>query len=781
MPFGVGLEAQTSCTACKRVLQVNGLVDVVRCPDCGEQTPLDETLWRSALENISDVRRWVPGRARTHGTFGETRHLVVRRVRADPPLLHPAFAMEKAQWAAAATQGWLPDDREGCATVRAVPEPFTGLVSEGLFVVDEDPTTLAEAGERPPLPDASKISGLTAGCRSCGAAIDLQESGRIVQCEHCDTMAFVSDDLWARLHPDRRPRQFYLWLEGEMAPEPAPLDGEPGPLERLDSHRLPPVNPNPSDAACWVAFQLIRHCVRCHGRIPITAIVETIACPTCQATHSIPTEDWLSTILEACRDDDDDERDDDDESDDESDDDDDESPASGTQAAAMEAMAPNLHRGRRRDPPELDGRPLTAASARAAIHTDPAGDPNAEDATQPLIRAVPEPLATSLVPEGVELLVGEARGMISESLTRTGPGVDGVTFSCPQCGGTLAPDGRTRMIVCPSCDSGVGLPDEVWLRLHPVRAPWIWLLYDPRARVHEFEDVFDVAGGDSGVLFIVGRSAPWSEIRLCALDPSLRLLWFVDLGDCNAPRVSVRTSGDPLVWWMEEQQLTVRGVDAGGVVGQEHRVVVPSDVVVHDIDPSGRALGVRRERRARAQDHDEIVRIDLENGAVSPVWPVPVESWWRRLLRGLANGRRPPVEFATLGPRPPEIPQGARVSGGPDGSIALFDRSAFAVYDPAGDQPASVTVRGRIRVDRVGRCAAGWLIAADDDPSAALCLIGWEGAAKSLLPADARDRMVAGWPVRSADGSLSIVREDAFVLYDGAGELRFESWRAQTP
>ena len=54
------------------------------------------------------------------------------------------------------------------------------------------------------------------------------------------------------------------------------------------------------------------------------------------------------------------------------------------------------------------------------------------------------------------------------------PKISGIVFSCPKCGGGLDIDGKDRMIKCKFCDSNVYLPDDLWLRLHPVKTVKRW-------------------------------------------------------------------------------------------------------------------------------------------------------------------------------------------------------------------------------------------------------------------------------------------------------------------
>lgn len=51
-----------------------------------------------------------------------------------------------------------------------------------------------------------------------------------------------------------------------------------------------------------------------------------------------------------------------------------------------------------------------------------------------------------------------------------------VAFNCPKCGGGLVIDGKDRMVPCEYCSVTVYLPDDLWLRLHPVKTKSRWFI-----------------------------------------------------------------------------------------------------------------------------------------------------------------------------------------------------------------------------------------------------------------------------------------------------------------
>lgn len=57
---------------------------------------------------------------------------------------------------------------------------------------------------------------------------------------------------------------------------------------------------------------------------------------------------------------------------------------------------------------------------------------------------------------------------------RERPAIEGIIFSCPKCGGNLDIDGLDRIVHCSFCGGNIYLPDDLWLRLHPVKKITTW-------------------------------------------------------------------------------------------------------------------------------------------------------------------------------------------------------------------------------------------------------------------------------------------------------------------
>jgi DNA-directed RNA polymerase subunit RPC12/RpoP len=76
-----------------------------------------------------------------------------------------------------------------------------------------------------------------------------------------------------------------------------------------------------------------------------------------------------------------------------------------------------------------------------------------------------------LVAEDPEQLPGQ--GPDHPAPTGTRP----ILFACMACGGALEVDGSERVITCRFCDASNYLPDDLWLRMHPVKTIRRWFMW----------------------------------------------------------------------------------------------------------------------------------------------------------------------------------------------------------------------------------------------------------------------------------------------------------------
>ena len=109
------------------------------------------------------------------------------------------------------------------------------------------------------------------------------------------------------------------------------------------------------------------------------------------------------------------------------------------------------------------------------------------------IRKSPE-WFTEVVPYSL-LIIGETA---PEATSTVYEGDTSVSIHCYHCGGNLKPDGTDRVVKCHYCGNDLIIPDDIWLRLHPVMTshPWFILmdLGDSVALIpKKISDVTDIA------------------------------------------------------------------------------------------------------------------------------------------------------------------------------------------------------------------------------------------------------------------------------------------------
>lgn len=90
------------------------------------------------------------------------------------------------------------------------------------------------------------------------------------------------------------------------------------------------------------------------------------------------------------------------------------------------------------------------------------------------VRALPEDARSSL--PSIAFLVAEDPSCFTVGDHKPAP-AKAIVFACPSCGGGLKLDGTQRMVDCTFCQSSVYLPDDLWLRLHPVSTIRRWFFW----------------------------------------------------------------------------------------------------------------------------------------------------------------------------------------------------------------------------------------------------------------------------------------------------------------
>jgi hypothetical protein len=87
------------------------------------------------------------------------------------------------------------------------------------------------------------------------------------------------------------------------------------------------------------------------------------------------------------------------------------------------------------------------------------------------------PAGFDVVLPGVSFVVGEDLDQLAAAGDAAAQAArEPIAIPCSQCGSSLAVDGSSRMVPCRFCGTQNMLPDQLWLRLHPVKTTTWWYL-----------------------------------------------------------------------------------------------------------------------------------------------------------------------------------------------------------------------------------------------------------------------------------------------------------------
>ncbi len=280
--------------------------------------------------------------------------------------------------------------------------------------------------------------------------------------------------------------------------------------------------------------------------------------------------------------------------------------------------------------------------------------------------------------------------LVGEAMAASAPSENpaSVRFHCYHCGGAVPLDAKERTVPCGYCRQSLVVPDEIWVRVNPVRKVerW-WILLD-----------IDVASSAGAV--------PQSISTLCSIaveaGGNLALAWHDDNdGDAGHPcRIAVaRRDGllawlqsgvefsescklltapsDGSLWIVDKTEGFARQLDAK--TGQPLRTLSPKkcafDATEFDdvaIDWDGSFLVYRSDDVA-----SYALRRFAPNGERAPTWP------GQKIYSDESD--LPLPEWNTLKSKPVRLPSSARIVVGWDGAFWAYDTGASHVAKFARD------------------------------------------------------------------------------------------------
>lgn len=214
----------------------------------------------------------------------------------------------------------------------------------------------------------------------------------------------------------------------------------------------------------YVGIELKTRCEKCDNAIMLNGPAREVLCSACQHTLDIHPMIWKSILANL--------------------------PNELADAKAHEGITSNVIAG------EFEHE-LTATRANPVCRScgKPLTVPKRLDsgqslvcphcATENTVEPAPEWL-TTVVPEATVLVNATLRDQSATDTETDSTGdVAGrsdsaggkpIYFTCPACKGGLKVDGSSRLVTCEFCGADIYLPDDLWLRMHPVTTVATWYI-----------------------------------------------------------------------------------------------------------------------------------------------------------------------------------------------------------------------------------------------------------------------------------------------------------------
>ena len=415
-------------------------------------------------------------------------------------------------------------------------------------------------------------------------------------------------------------------------------------------------------------------CTSCKQPLPLNGATESVLCDACRTPVATPAALWKEILAEAL----------------------DETAAlaegegrNSTMILPRHGMTVEIEYGKLA-PRCSDCKAAIPLDRAAALLATPQGGELACAGCQKPIRVRPAPPWFRVVHEGVAGFVGESAPGGASSVTDP----HAVRFHCYHCGGNLPLDGKARSVVCSYCRAHVTVPDEIWVRLHPVavRKRWFALLGGDHAAPGLPADAWafcDLEVGPDGgmiVAFHADDEGPAGHrARLVRVDPRGRRLWEQD-GIAFGDDIRLGLSpGDARLVIQDRDEDYLRFVDSatgkpvgtlkGGAKtprGGDGFTLRDAQTIAFDWDGT---ILVERSWDDDGYESGHALRRFARDGSRLPTWPgLPIK-----------NVHRDAPAWQSLRHKPEQLPEDARLHVGWDGFVYVYCRKLSHVAKLARD------------------------------------------------------------------------------------------------
>lgn len=304
-----------------------------------------------------------------------------------------------------------------------------------------------------------------------------------------------------------------------------------------------------------ICLEIKTTCKHCGGTLELNALTNKILCPACQNINEFPYGYWKKSILESAL-------------------------------------------GEYQDLKEGEGQNQTVMTGEYTFHTMYGRqNPRCQKCKTPL----PEPMFGQFVSAGkavcskcsneisvrtlpdilkgdfgeILYLIGEDKDMLTQGggTMATPEAVKPVIFMCPSCGGNLKIDGSKRVVTCTYCNSDIYLPDELWLRLHPVKVVERWYMVLNEKAVPEkpieWYDLSDVITDEGGNLYLATADDD-DHFMLWSMGPDFKNRWKVPGLEFSEDHTQLALSSDEklYMWDTDKHSVSVFSAKDGSSLGK---------------------------------------------------------------------------------------------------------------------------------------------------------------------------------------------------------------------
>lgn len=213
--YCVELRVAVKCDGCDHSIPLNGPVSKVKCPKCQEILKLKGRLrWAEVLNYQNptvDVFTATRGHQSGEGDYGAWApvKLNTRRVWPSCPGCEREYTQEETEAAVGASGPLTCPECAGTLSFDPSPPTLNKPFPSTRWVIGADADSAKGGGPG----GATGGKPVVMACMSCGGALRVDGSSRLVACEYCEVTNYLPDDLWLALHPAPKRERWYVVFE----------------------------------------------------------------------------------------------------------------------------------------------------------------------------------------------------------------------------------------------------------------------------------------------------------------------------------------------------------------------------------------------------------------------------------------------------------------------------------------------------------------------------------------------------------------------------------------